>query len=471
MILKKQFSIIYLIAIILIISLACNLPNPSTNQAEPEDPEQAVTEVNLQPSMEEIAPDPEPQASPEDSPPPQTLPKTAYDSSGKELVVVNSVFKNNDYFVPYAYEIKNTDPTYALTTTYCTVEAFDANGESVGEWEDYVEFLKPDETTKFSGQIWKLNENVAEEIKVACEYQLTDNAEYTLPFEITNEHIFYDDLFSQHLVTAIFKNTSPTTYLYTRIDAIAYNNAGEMIGGGYDVISFIYGNTQVGTSITLNIDEQPAKIEFFPKTPSYNEIDDNPARTSQISVVASNFESFDTYLAGGMLLKNNTDQLITGFNVLTTFYAADGSVCMKDYYGGDAIFPGETIGSSNGSIFFPEECIPNNYESYVYPLDVAEPQLPTNPFSVSNAQFSNEDYPKVTVTITNNYNQRISDVTVNVLLYNTDGVIIGGSKDYVGEIVANGSAEMEIWVSDIGNQSIGKIEVYPSLTSYTIIGD
>lgn len=471
MILKKQFSIFYLIAIFLLVSLACNLPTNSDNDDGNAEPDQAVTEVNPQPSGEEIAPDPEPQASPEDSPPSQTLPDTASGASGNELVVGKSIFKNNDYFVPYTYEIKNTDPTYALLGTYCTVEAFDANGESVGEWEDYIEFLKPGETTKFSGQIWKLNENVAEKIDVTCEYQVTDNTDYTLPFEITNERIYYDDLFSQHLVTAVFKNTSPTTYLYTRIDAIAYNSAGEMIGGGYDSIAFIYGNTQVGASITLNIDEDPAKIEFYPKTPSYNEIDDNPARTSQISVVGSNYESFDTYLAGGMLLKNNIDQLITGFNVLTTFYAADGSVCMKDYFGGDVLFPGETIGTSNGSIFFPEDCIPNNYESYVYPLSVAEPQLPSNPFSASNAQYSNEDYPKVKVTITNNHNQRISDVTVNVLLYNTDGNIIGGSKDYLGEIAANGNAEMEIWVSDIGNQTIGKIEVYPTLTSYSIIGD
>jgi hypothetical protein len=104
-------------------------------------------------------------------------------------------------------------------------------------------------------------------------------------------------------------------------------------------------------------------------------------------------------------------------------------------------------------------------------LDVAEPQLPANPFSVSNAQYSNEDYSKVSLTITNNHNQRISDLTVYVLLYNADGVIIGGSKDYLGEIGANSSAEMEIWVSDIGNQALGKIEVYPTLTSYSIIGD
>ena len=467
----KHSTIIFLIGIVLIVSLACNLP---INSSEPEPngvPEQLPAELIPQEPTGETIPDPEPQTSPEETPPPQTQPEVTYDSSGTELVVVNSVFKNNDYFVPYAYEIKNTDPTYALLSTYCTIEAFDANGESVGEWEDFNEFLRPDETTKFSGQIWKLNENVAEKINVECQYQLTDDTEYSLPFEITNDRLFYDDLFQQHRVTAVFKNTSPTTYLYTRIDAIAYNSAGEMIGGGYDIISFIYGNTQVGASITLNIDEEPAKIEFYPKTPSYNEIDDNPARTSQISVVTSSYESFDTYLAGGILLKNNIDQIITGFNVLTTFYATDGSVCVKDYFGGDVLFPGETIGTSNGSIFFPEDCIPSNYESYIYPLDVAEPQLPTNPFSASNAQYSNEDFPKVTVTITNNHNQKITDLTVNVLLFNMDGGIIGGSKDYLSEIGANSSAEMEIWVSDIGDVSLGKIEVYPTLSSYSIIGE
>lgn len=468
---KNQFSFFYLIVLILFVSLACNLPINSDQESTSSEPEHAASEIDPQQTEEEIIPEPEPQVSPEEAPPSQTQPETTYDSSGKELVVVDSIFKDNEYFVPYAYEIKNTDPTYALLDTYCSVEAFDSNGESLGEWEDFVEFLKPGESTKFSGQVWKLSENIAEEIRVACEYQLTENSDYTLPLEISNERLFYDDLFTQHIVTAVVKNTSPTTYLYTRIDAIAYNNAGEMIGGGYDVISFIYGNTQVGASIILNIDEQPARIEYYPKTPNYNEIDDNPARTSQISVTASNYESFGTYLSGGMLVKNNINQLITGFNVLTTFYAEDGSVCMKDYFSGDVLFPGEMIGISNGSIFHPETCVPTSYESYVYPLDVAEPQLPANPFSVSNAQYSNEDYSKVSLTITNNHNQRISDLTVYVLLYNADGVIIGGSKDYLGEIGANSSAEMEIWVSDIGNQALGKIEVYPTLTSYSIIGD
>ena len=77
-----------------------------------------------------------------------------------------------------------------------------------------------------------------------------------------------------------------------------------------------------------------------------------------------------------------------------------------------------------------------------------------------------DDY--VTVNFTNTYSKSLSEVNVNVLIYDTEGYIIGGGYSwYYDPIPAGGSAEIEIWVDYDQDSSVGSIEAWVSPSYWT----
>jgi len=74
----------------------------------------------------------------------------------------------------------------------------------------------------------------------------------------------------------------------------------------------------------------------------------------------------------------------------------------------------------------------------------------------------------VLVNFTNTYNRQVSELDIYVLVYNDDGLIIGGGWDWTRDpIPAGESAEIEVWVNYADAETIADIEAWVVPTNWT----
>ena len=88
-----------------------------------------------------------------------------------------------------------------------------------------------------------------------------------------------------------------------------------------------------------------------------------------------------------------------------------------------------------------------------------------------NATYISSANPMVTLNISNSYSKSISETIVYVLLFNEAGEIINGGFAFPDPIPGNGSVDVEVYLSPMGEEEPAYIEAYPVFTTWTSIGD
>lgn len=444
---KSKLIIAFIVAFPLIITSACGRsPGPTAMQKEP----------SLNPTQENATEEPI---------------STESDAINQGLVILDDhTFIQDETTLVTVFLLQNTDPQSTLENVEYTVYAYDASGVQVSDDTGYIQFIFPDQVIGVVNEIW-LDEGISVD-SVFIDWVIGDTNVYDdfdYPFIVENSKYYSGD--SGDYITGVIKNTDYQIYTDLRVNAIAYDANDIVIGGGYTYIDFIPNNDQVGVSVLAILLEEPARVEIYPTFSAFSmPIEDGKWRNN-IGLIDFGFVQDETEVGGGFLIKNVSDQILTNSQYYITIYDADGDVCAAESGYIDLLWPGETLGYSLGSIFIPEQSKPSKVDVIILPGEFGEHELTANPLSIENVKFvEHDDWPTVTATLVNSLDQSVTKPEIYVLLYNADDEIIGGGISYPGDLAAKGSLEIEIFVIWIAEGTPAKIEVYPTITSWSELG-
>lgn len=176
-------------------------------------------------------------------------------------------------------------------------------------------------------------------------------------------------------------------------------------------------------------------------------------------------------LAGGAVLTNITDRVLTGTYYILTVSDNQGRVCLvaKDFI--NMILPGETLNFSPGLLRLPKTVVPNQVDLLIVPGEFGEYALAYNPLSTTQPLLDLEgESPLVRVNVLNNLNAGISTVLVSVVIKRPAGKIVGGGQILTDRVPPNGSLSAAVPVAFLGDPETFTVYASATLPVSAIIG-
>lgn len=447
----------------LLVSLACNFsPGGSDSGEESEVISAPTTETS---GSVRTIPTSEPGAEP------TSLPAISSSSSSSDsmsedtvLVMKEPIYIQDERNLITVFLFENLD-TAGIEDIEYTIIASDANGSTLKTENGYINFIAAGGRTGVASQMFLDEGMVVENVDIEWTYYMEAAGSNDMPFSFENSRYYFDPYWDRF--TTVMTNNYGSTFTNVRVDMLAFDAAGLVVGGGYTTLNFIPGNSSVGLSINGFVSDDPVTYEFFPKL-NILSIETNDANLfTDLSILKTGFYYDETTLGGGFLVQNNTNNMIKGAEYNITIYEDDGTVAQVASGIISLIWPGQTIGVSPGSVTLSEGAVPTDFEVNVMTGEPTDQEFSTNPLSIQNSTFVDDDlYPFVTVTIANAHNQDINNPFVTVILYDAADEIIGGGYTYPDPVPANGTLTYDVYVTNATSAPPDRIEAFVSLTSY-----
>lgn len=455
---KKWLKLSFLLVLPLIVGLACQISNPLSlifNKATEEElvdvtTEEPVVVVTEPANAEEIV-------------------ETLMPSTGEELDLVmldEDFWIQEDGAVYLAFYFQNPNPDLLFEDIDYTIYLYDASGREIQTYDSYLRYLFPQETFGLSEYIY-LDDETATVDSIEIEWTYLSGAveDFVNPF--TAQDVTYWENDGYPIVTGKVFNSSSDTYTYVLANVICLDSDDQIVGSGYTTLQFVPGDDYMGFSTYVDAFADVSRVEVFPTYTYSSYFYEGQDFWSEVSILEDNFYLDDYgYILGGMTIQNNVDVPLSNSVAYLTFYDENDVVTATASYNVELLLPGDTLGISPWVSTPPSGAETSTYDILVLPGDYEEDyELTTNPFVINSAEITGDYDDYVTVDFTNTYSKSISEVNVNVLIYDTDGYIIGGGYSWhYDPIPAGGSAQIEIWVDYDQDSSIGSIVawVYPN---------
>lgn len=401
---------------------------------------------------------------------PTSLPAIASSSSSDNtsensvLVMKEPIYIQDERNLVTVFLFENLDSDGVEDIEY-TITVTNAAGATLKTENGYIDFIAAGGKTGVASQMFLDEGMVVDNVNIEWTYYMDAVGLEDNPFSFSNSRYYFDPYWDRF--TTVMTNNSATTYTNVRVDMLAYDAAGLVVGGGFTTLNFIPGNTKMGLSINGFVSDDPVRYEFFPKLSLLsNETTDGDLFTD-ISVLKTGFFYNETTLGGGFLVQNTSNNVMRGAEYNLTIYEDDGSVAQVSSGIISLIWPGQTIGVSPGSVTLSEGATPTDFEVNVMAGDPVNQEFSSNPLSIQSSTFIDDNlYPIVSVTIANAHNQEINNPYVTVLLYNAADEIIGGGFTYPDPVPANGTLIYDVYVTHMSSEGPARIEAFASLTSY-----
>ena len=456
--LKKTKLPLLLLVVLLLVSLACSFSAKGSKEkndaAEPVPTSGESGTIRTAPTKEVAG---EPGSTSEG--------ESASSESGDEVLVMNEpIYIQDDTNLVTVFMFENTDLKAGVENIEYTIIVTDADGAELATDYGWIDFIPAGGKTGAASKVYLMEGEVADNVDIEWTYYTDAKGTDDNPFTFEKERYFPDTYWDRF--TAKMNNKSDTTYRDTRVDMIAYNAEGQIVGGGYTYVDFIPGNSSVGVSIEGFVSDDPVSYEFFPKYSDFLSIEGSEIY-QDVSIVKTGFYYEETILGGGFQVKNNTDKAIQNTIYILTIYEADGTVGQVESGYINVLWPGEVMGVSPSWVTLSEGSAPSDFEVCVLPGDAVEDPEASNPLSVQSAEFVDDKYgDHVTVMVANSSSVDVDDPIITVLLFNANDEIIGGGYYFADTIEASGSFSYEVYVTNPAEEVPARIEVYVSRFSW-----
>lgn len=182
-------------------------------------------------------------------------------SGATDLVLSKQGFGQDDNQAGFGMLIENPNEGFSIENTQYHLTAYAENGDVVAVEEGYVNVLLPKQTLGVGGSIFlEKGVTIARldfQIK-AGDFEKSD----VLPFFTAENATYQAGQFSSKVTGQII---SPYTKAITnvRVSAIAYNEAGDIIGGGYTFLDFVPANGKAAIEVSVSTSDKPATVELY----------------------------------------------------------------------------------------------------------------------------------------------------------------------------------------------------------------
>jgi len=387
------------------------------------------------------------------------------DSSDDVLTMKDPIFIQEERNLITTFVFENLDTTAGIEDIEYNVVVTDASGTTIETETGYIDFLNAGARIGVASQMYLEEGQVAEAVDIDWVYYTDASGSVDNPFTFENNRYYFDPYWDRF--TAVMVNNEPNAYTNVRVDVIAYDSAGIVIGGGFTYVDFIPGNDQVGVSINGYVSDDPASFEFFPRLNVLSQTLNNNELMQNVNILQTGFFYNESTLTGGFLMQNTSNQVMKDAQYYITIYEEDGTVSQVANGYINLLWPGQTYGISPGSVQLSEGATPSEFNVYLKSGTLEDHELATNPLTAQDVTFlPDPNFPKVSLTINNAHSEVVDNPYLTVLLFNAEDEIIGGGYTYPDPIPANGSLTYEIYVTQVTSDPPARVEAYPTLTSW-----
>lgn len=449
---RRTFLLVFMLLALLL--SACNeVGQTGDPTATPESFFPATAEVTHDPLVL-INPTPTPDLV---NPNPVRITELEYLQEDTELLIMAKLFNNLSDAI--------------LRDVQLEVLALDASGNRIAQQRTAFRYLFSNETTSLV-QKFELNAGlVITGVEVRVVDGLIDRTlKYAQPLTVSQTSAFR--VGNDYAVTGWLKNSDPYTYTQVLLNAIAYNAAGQIVGGGQANFDFVPEEDEVGFSILVNSrrGEVVDHVDVSPWITSYSASLEGGNWWNSVSTSEWNFaiDQFN-HITGGAVLKNETDQVLTETFVILTVSDAENRVCFagNEYF--DVIWPNENIFYALNPSRLPDSCLGQKVDLVVVPGEFGQFPADFNPLLASQAAFI--DNSTVSVSVVNNLNASISYSRVYVLLRDSENRIVGGGSANTELIRSGSSTSASISVAYLGDSEELSIFAFATLPADVEFGN
>jgi len=372
-----------------------------------------------------------------------------------------------------AIKFQNILPDALLRDVNYEILALDATGNRIAQEAGVIPFLIPEQTMGLVRSFQLIAGVQAETVEVRFSAGTQDrDLKLQSPFEVINPAFFVD--LNGAVMTGWLQNRDKQTYTEVEVNAIGYNAKGEIVGGGSILTEFVPEKDRIGVSIPVTVSEAPVLVEIYPWISTYSASLESGSWWKNVKVQDWDFIITDQgYVAGGAILTNITDQVLTGTYYIITVADAQDRVCAVSRGFIPMLLPGETLNFSPGILYPPTTAQAAKVDLIIVPGEFGEYPLAYNPLSITQSTLllEEQEVPIVRTTVLNNLNASLSGTLVTVVLKNEHGRIVGGGQALTGQILAGSTLQVDVPVGFIGNPDNLTIAASVTLPTGVVIGE
>ena len=415
--------------------------------------------------------------------PEPTQPSQGGQVSDGDLTVVQQGFSQIEEYdeVSWGMIVENTDTENAIVDTTYVVEIYDADDALLETEESYIDFVMPGSRQGIGGTIYLPDGTVGERMEVSIQVGTAEPPPLNPEFTFGPVSYFEESLFP--VATAALTVSSEFALQDIEVTAIGYDAAGEIIGGGYSYLSFLYPGQPIGVEVGLSSAEAPAEIELFPTITSstvFAAAGETPGGggAQLLDVQQQGWGESSTYPGevgwGFVVVNPNTGLAAETVSFQATAYAADGTVLTTSGSYVSMVLPGETMGVG-GTMYLPDGATQpiDRVDIQLFPSGFTETSLTPGFLRTLDVTYVDDEFsPKVTGIVSNELSVELEQVEVYAVAYNEAGEIIGGGWAFVelvpaGSENASGQAAAEVFVATAGDPA--RVEMYATVSSATAL--
>jgi hypothetical protein len=372
-----------------------------------------------------------------------------------------------------AIKFQNVLPDALLRDVNYEILALDAAGNRIAQEAGVIPFLIPQQTMGLARTFQLLAGMQTETVAVRFSAGTQDrDLKLQSPFEVINPAFFVD--LNGAVMTGWLQNRDKQTYTEVEVNAIGYNAKGEIVGGGSLLTDFVPEEDRIGVSIPVTVSEAPVLVEIYPWISTYSTSLEGGSWWKNIKVEDWDFIITDEgYVAGGAILTNITDQVLTGTYYIITIADAQDRVCAVSRGFIPMLLPGETLNFSPGVLYPPTTANAAKVDLIIVPGEFGEYPLVYNPLSITQSALllEEQEAPIVRTTVLNNLNASLSGTLVSTVLKNEDGRIIGGGQTLTGPVRAGSTLQVDVPVEFLGSPENLTIAASVTLPTGVVIGE
>jgi len=400
----------------------------------------------------------------------RTTPTATAEREAEEvtLEVVQQGFSEVQSFneVAYGFIVENPEDDMAVINSQYRVTAYSGT-EQLEVDTGYLDYVLPGQRVGVGGSIIIPAGRDADSIVVELTPGETAEAELDPGFSIDTVRYYPTDTFPS--ATGVIRTTSDVPIQDFEVFAVAFDEAGAIVGGGYTFVSFILPGKSSGVEVNVSSADEPASVQLFPVLTSLSIFalnDPGHPEAQQLAVVSEGFgpSTFPNELGWGLIVENPNVELAaetTAYQI--TAYAEDGSVLGVFASFIALVLPGDRVGSA-GSFYVPSGTTASRLEFDVIGRYFTETTVEPGYLSSLETVFAPDPVtPKVTGTIQNNLERPLNDIEVYAVAYDGTGRIIGGGFTFVDLIEADSEHPVEVTIA-VG-QEPASVELFATVGS------
>ncbi len=179
------------------------------------------------------------------------------------LTVIKRGFSQKQDWVAYAFTVNNPNPDFAVTNSEYRIELYDKVGKLLSTESEFIALILPDQNLGIAGSLNLNDESRVSTIVVnLSDGDVIQDVDFPV-FAVGRANFHPGEYFSRS--TGLITNRSGRDLRDLKVSAIAYDEKGQIIGGGYTFVPYLLAGTSTRVDINTLATDTVSSIELHPR--------------------------------------------------------------------------------------------------------------------------------------------------------------------------------------------------------------